>query len=632
MRIKRARVKNFRCLEDVEVHFDDVTTFIGPNGVGKSTVLRALDWFFNGSKGEPLQEDDLTHGSESGEISVEVEFDSLTDMDRAELGHYVPDGADQFIAWRFRTPGGVERMTANAKAYEPFIAVRTAGNASAIAAAYRALKTDRADLNLPAARSSNDVEDALRTWELAHPDELTDAPTELTTNFFGFNSQGKMAGLFDFVLVTADLRAKEEVLDNKSTVIGKILERAVDRTMADAEIADLAAEVQTRQQVIFDRNFQAQLDKLSDDLTKAVRQYSDGREVTVASEDIEIKPPKTQFKVTIADNDVTTSVTKQGHGFQRTLLISALQLLAQRGSAGGDNGTICLAIEEPELYQHPIQGQAFAQVLRTLAEDRTQGMQVAYATHSPYFIEAGKFHQVRRMSRVPAGAAGRSPQVIVKSTSVEVVLARLKGIMKESTVRNQLDSVALHRLPEALFASTAVLVEGTTERAVLEGLADRAGETPLSVAGVVIADTGSKTGFHLPRVILEELGVATYVMFDGDKECEARMRANNKEEKDILATVADHEKQNRELLSQLGDSPADWPADTVANTYAVLEDTLEAHLEQSWPEWTTAVDQIKSQGLGDPKKNRLLYKDATRKAEGVPSHHLTEALKAIRAL
>jgi ABC-type cobalamin/Fe3+-siderophores transport system ATPase subunit len=42
-----------------------MTTFIGPNGVGKSTVLRALDWFFNGSasfNGGMLTEDDVLDG------------------------------------------------------------------------------------------------------------------------------------------------------------------------------------------------------------------------------------------------------------------------------------------------------------------------------------------------------------------------------------------------------------------------------------------------------------------------------------------------------------------------------------------------------------------------------------------
>ncbi|MGH8920739.1 MAG: AAA family ATPase [Actinomycetes bacterium] len=36
-------MQGFRCLEDVDIPLDDVTTLIGPNGVGKSSILRALD-------------------------------------------------------------------------------------------------------------------------------------------------------------------------------------------------------------------------------------------------------------------------------------------------------------------------------------------------------------------------------------------------------------------------------------------------------------------------------------------------------------------------------------------------------------------------------------------------------------
>jgi hypothetical protein len=53
----------------------------------------------------------------------------------------------------------------------------------------------------------------MTAWESSHTDQLVDAPETLQTNFFGFNSGGKMSGLFDFVLVTADLRASEESID-----------------------------------------------------------------------------------------------------------------------------------------------------------------------------------------------------------------------------------------------------------------------------------------------------------------------------------------------------------------------------------------------------------------------------------
>jgi predicted ATP-dependent endonuclease of OLD family len=51
MKIKSVHIKNYRALTDIHVDFDTVTTFIGPNGVGKSSILRALDWYFNGKTG-----------------------------------------------------------------------------------------------------------------------------------------------------------------------------------------------------------------------------------------------------------------------------------------------------------------------------------------------------------------------------------------------------------------------------------------------------------------------------------------------------------------------------------------------------------------------------------------------------
>ena len=84
-------------------------------------------------------------------------------------------------------------------------------------------------------------------WESAHTDLLVDAPEALLTNFFGFNSGGKMSGLFDFVLVTADLRAGEESIDGKSSIIGRILDadqitRQLDGIVTDRLSVSLFAE------------------------------------------------------------------------------------------------------------------------------------------------------------------------------------------------------------------------------------------------------------------------------------------------------------------------------------------------------------------------------------------------------
>lgn len=74
MKIQTVNIKNFRTLKDVTIEFDSVTIFIGPNGTGKSTVLRGLDWFFNGSKNGDLTETDCSFGATDENIEVQVTF------------------------------------------------------------------------------------------------------------------------------------------------------------------------------------------------------------------------------------------------------------------------------------------------------------------------------------------------------------------------------------------------------------------------------------------------------------------------------------------------------------------------------------------------------------------------------
>lgn len=397
MKIQTVRIKNFRALKDVMIPFDSVTTFIGPNGAGKSTVLRALDWYFNGKPGS-LTEKDCSFGVADEDIEVQVTFSDLTDKDRDALGKYAPDGITTFTAWKRRLPNGSDVLSANAKGFLDFNAIKAAGNATEKKNLYASLRQSRPELNLPAANTGAAVEQAITTWEASHTDQLVDAPESLQTNFFGFNSGGKMSGLFDFVLVTADLRASEESIDGKSSIIGRILERSVDRAAADEEIANIVEEARARQQQVYEVKFKAQLESITMQLNDVVRSYSPGRSVKVSPAEVELKAPRTTFEVAVLDGSTETAVERQGHGFQRTLLISALQLLAQSGAASAE-GVICLAIEEPELFQHPIQAQTFAKVLRSLAEDAGKRIQVTYATHSPYFLEARHFDQVRRLTR-----------------------------------------------------------------------------------------------------------------------------------------------------------------------------------------------------------------------------------------
>lgn len=620
MKIQVIRVKNFRTLKDVTIPFDSVTTFIGPNGAGKSTVLRALDWFFNG-KPNSLTENDCSFGAIEEDIEVQVTFSDLTEKDREALGKYAPEGVVTFTAWKRRSPDGSDILSANAKGFPDFNAIKAATTATAKKDLYAQLRQGAPDLNLPVASTGASVELAMTAWEASHTDQLLDAPEALQTNFFGFNSGGKMSGLFDFVLVTADLRASEESIDGKSSIIGRILERSIDRAAADEEIAKIVEESRAKQQKVYEEKFKEQLDAITTQLNEVVASYAPGRAVTVSPADVELKAPRTTFDVTVLDGTTQTAVERQGHGFQRTLLISALQLLAQSGSASAE-GVICLAIEEPELFQHPIQAHAFAKVLRSLAEDADKRIQVTYATHSPYFLEARHFDQVRRLTR----SSDETPVVTVHFATIVDVKTKLDGTVDAGQIDRQLDGIVTGRLSVALFAARVLLVEGETEVAVFYGIGDRDATGRLESQGLSIVSAGGKGGIPLAHAILTCLGIPTYVVFDGDGGFEVRAKAVGKKQVDIDKDRTNYSTENRRLLRYLGETEIDFPLAQVGDRVATLSDHLESYLEANWTEWVTSCTAIEASAGIVLAKNQYAYRTATIEAQGTVPDMLKQIL------
>lgn len=81
MKIKRLVIENFRGYkEKTEITFEDLTALIGKNDAGKSTILEALDIFFNeGSGAIKADESDCNVGSSSSEFKIGVVFKDLPD-------------------------------------------------------------------------------------------------------------------------------------------------------------------------------------------------------------------------------------------------------------------------------------------------------------------------------------------------------------------------------------------------------------------------------------------------------------------------------------------------------------------------------------------------------------------------
>ncbi len=86
MRLKAVTLKNFRCYADeVNVNLGDLTTFVGRNDIGKSSVLEALEIFFNNSVVSIEQGDANVH-SGIEKVEITCEFTDFTDSLTLDAG------------------------------------------------------------------------------------------------------------------------------------------------------------------------------------------------------------------------------------------------------------------------------------------------------------------------------------------------------------------------------------------------------------------------------------------------------------------------------------------------------------------------------------------------------------------
>lgn len=625
MKLSKARVRNFRCLENVDIGFAAVSTLIGPNGVGKSTVLRALDWFFNGGSLSPA---DVSSGAEDAAVvEVTVEFADLTDEDLEALRSMGLSVRGPTWTVIRRWDGSREPTTSALDwRYPGFTEIRSTVGAVPMRAAYKTLREKHPELGLPAATSQTAVHDAFAAWEAANGGELEQAEVQIS-HPFGFGTGAAFSGLFDYVLIDADLRAEEQSVDNKGSLISRILAHRVDRGPAGSAFAELATTSSARHAQIVAEHLDPLLSEVSEALTSELSEFTHARRIKLRGSAPAMTPVKPSITLAIGSDDVETSVDRQGHGFRRALLIALLRFLA--GQSEATNHTVVLAIEEPELFQHPSQARVFARTLRELSLGR--GYQIAYATHSPYFIEPTYFDQVRRLT-VETDIASGERQVVVRQVSLERVIEELDGVVKLEGIKSRWPQVCTVNLAEALFAEAVVVVEGSGDVGVIEGIARRERGEPLEDLGIVVADAHGKAGLLIPVAILRGLGIPLIAVYDSDRGVADRVARKAKGQEYVDQAVQSNADINTGILNYFGASPTDPLAHgRLASDLFALDDTLETVLA-GWPEWDVRRHELIAEGRGAPHKNAATYALTTAEADGAPPSILVEIIDAARQL
>jgi putative ATP-dependent endonuclease of OLD family len=624
VRLASIRVENFRCLRDLELELDSVTVLVGANGSGKSSVLHALKWFFAGGD---IELRDVTGHEEGLTTAVTARFHDFDAADRAALGRYA-EGESATFERRWSAEEG-EKLTGRSRAYPAFEEIRSSGGAMAKREAYAQLRAARSDLDLPVASSAQAVLDAMENWEAANPEKLETASVS-ATHLFGAVGSARLAGRFDYVLIPAVAQVEREARDDRGTLLRQLLDRfIVVRPELRERLARLAAETQAQANEIIGKEGREDLSALARVLTEELRRLVPDTTIALEPLPVDLSVPSTSVGLTISDSGLETDVARQGHGVQRSLFMAMVQQLAvprPRGAADAEAAPrILLAIEEPELFQHPLQARHLARTLARLAEGEA-GVQVLYATHSEHFVDPTHFTHIRRFQR----QGGSAPAVsAITQATIDRVADRLGGAVPRDQIAARVRITLGRGLAEATFARGAVIVEGRTDAAFLLGLSER--DMGLDALGIALVLAGGKSQLLLPWAVLEELGVPSYMIFDGDGNLGDRLTAQGRTAEEAAPKIQQARVLNENLLRALGEDPTPDPATIVGTRFACFH----ADLETECARWDGFEDKLReaTDELGDFRgKSEDAYRVAAQQAPDPVPPLFVQLLDAVKAL
>ena len=597
MIIDSIHVKNFRSILDEVLTCDELTALVGRNGSGKSSFLSALQLFYDPSAN--VSREDFYAEDVSTAIEISVTFKKLSKEATDLFSRYV-ENAQLVVVRVFSDPEAGKSGTYHGiRLQNPeFDQVRSTQSAVEKRRLYNSLISAAKYSTLSRANSAALVDAGMEEWEVQNQDKCVRTRDE--GQFFGYRQVGR--GYLDrftkFIHVPAVRDAIDDAADRRGTSVNEIMNLVVRNALATrSEVKEFTKRTQDEYRNIMDPDKIVELKDLAGDLTSTLQSYVPDTEVLLHwAELTDITVPMPQAEIRLMEDDYGSRVERTGHGLQRAFIITMLQHLdAARLVEPADRGNVeeigievqrtaqqlpnlVLAIEEPELYQHPSRQRHLASVMLNLATGSIPGVaqntQVIYSTHSPLFVGLDRFNQIRVLRK------RSDPKLAVRITMLrkadmasvadEIWIADGKPGSKYTaeTLKPRLQSIMTPWMNEGFFADVVVLVEGEADRAAILGFANANG-IELDSKGISVIPCSGKAGLDRPLVIFRQLGIATYVVWDGDFE--------------------GNPKTNLYLLRLLDKPEEDWPAfvdDSCACFKVDLEKTLQAEIgSELYTDW-----------------------------------------------
>ena len=528
-----------------------------------------------------MEDEDFFQRDTSKPILITIEFVELTPSELELFSSNLLDGK-LVVTRTILADGGKEsgKFSVDALVNPDFTDCRNlSGNKKPQRESYDALRESYPDL--PKVTNADQIEEHLQAWEDNNPGKLERCQVG---GFRGFQNvaAGQLKQKTEFIFVPAVKNAVDDV--SVKSPINQILDSMTRFTIENSDdFKNFREETDKRiAELTSPENFPSLRD-ISAHLTNILKSLYAQSELVANWTPVDSLPINLPIAdVMVNDQDLLLPIGHVGHGLQRAVILTLLQYVAHHraqenaveGGFLGPQSDLILGIEEPEIYQHPTKQRLFRRVLREITEGFSAEtgirVQVIIVTHSPTFIEFPHFEDVRLVRRL--SSSGRRV-VEVHETSLDEcsrALAVCAGVDPERAFSPATFAAKLHiftpEVSEGFFGKCVVLVEGISDKAMLEAWYRHAGRDP-AADGVVISNVESKTKLDKPAIVFRMIGLPVFVVFDNDKSDKESKRANAVKENILIQRVLGVDEKDC----------VDWP-NGITGEYCAWNGSIESYI------------------------------------------------------
>ena len=568
MKIKEISIKNFRGIEDLTLKLNDFTVLIGKNGVGKSSILHALNFFK-----EPnykLKSEDYLKRELNRSIEVSLVFNNLSSEEKSEFRHYVQNDELKVIKIAVgdeinNSPNVSQKYHGERLQHRNLLDIRREKSKIEKKRIYHQLIENEKYSSMPnIGRNSADlIEDHLIKWEEDHADELELIMDE--GQFFGWKGvgAGKINKYMRFFFIPAVHEYSEEEKAEKSTYLNEILDLTIRRRIIETpELIEFKESTLNKYKELVQSENESIVQELSIELSQRLNKLSPGCRLFIDFLPGDVNFIETRYGTTLQEYGFRGPISSLGHGVQRTSFFTLLTYLSEqqvinttRSLDSGENGEnheasqepkflILFIIEEPELYQHPNRIRLIKKILQDLtqeSDDSTYQFQIICSSHSPYLIDIQDTEAIKIMRKIKYNS---NYEVNISELRLDKVAQELKVLHQlprdircdAITLKSRLKAIMTLELSEGFFADKVVLVEGLEDKAVIQAI-DKHSSNIFDSEGIVVIPVIGKNNLDRPALIFQDLGIPVYLIFDTDSDCSLTDLDSQKKVNTILKRI-----------------------------------------------------------------------------------------------